>query len=152
MAFFSFNGISGTISRKKGYGSYVIEAENESGDTISRTTNDSLLYDIINSDPNSDEELDKKEETIKSLCKSLKEDSENWKYYARIKCYPTNADLWYGEEHFNINYDLQDPEFFESEKEMKEWITDTLWDIKDNLINYDDICRDLCGHLCYYCK
>lgn len=154
MAIFSFNGIEGEIKRT-GYGLYQITAENEHGDTIELTTHDSELYDIINSET---EDLDKRDAAIQALCKSLVEEDENcWQRKATVKLYATNATLFAGDNSWNIEFDFSDPNFFDSEDELKDWIeeriNDLLWDAGDiRLLNYNEIIRDFCIHLNKYVK
>lgn len=61
---------------------------------------------------------------------------------ATVKTYPTNATVFYGDKTISIDYDFQDPTFFESKEEVREWIDDQLTEIRD-AENYDDIVLSL---------
>lgn len=61
---------------------------------------------------------------------------------ATIKTYPTNATVFYGDKTISIDYDFQDPTFFESKEEVREWIDDQLTEIRD-AENYEDIVLSL---------
>lgn len=61
---------------------------------------------------------------------------------ATVKTYPTNATVFYGDKTISIDYDFQDPTFFESKEEVREWIDDQLTEIRD-AENYEDIVLSL---------
>lgn len=154
MAFFSYNGIEGDINFS-GYGTYQITAENEFGDTIRLTTHNSEMYDLIHSDPDflTEEDLEKRDNAIQALCEKLADD-EDWQRKASVKCFPTNAIVSVGAAgSLNIDYDFQDPEFFDSEDDLKEWVDDKLNDLlweggNIKLLNYNKVVKDLCDFLC----
>jgi hypothetical protein len=76
---------------------------------------------------------------------------------ASILIYPTNADIFVGDQVFNIDLDFQDPEFFESTEEAEDWITQMLLrrvqdHVDDTISNLDDIKDKLMGVLNRYTK
>ncbi len=146
--FFDNGEISGNMTRN-GYGSYIITAENRDGDTIEIHSNDSLLFDNLDS-----EDIDKQNEAWEEAINLLKSIGK-WKCRAKIKSYPTNIELFMGNGSWQINTDFQDPEYFDSAEDAREWAEDRVAEItKDcyEINNYDELIDDMVSAVSRYIR
>lgn len=145
-----FNGkrVDGEVRPTGSYGRYKITAENEDGDTFSIETTDAIVYDYISSDMDEDAE---NREYAEAWMLHRFEDEDNWLYKATYKAYPTNVTIFYGGHSFKLDCDLQG-EVFDCTEELREWLDDSLWEIRESLNNYDDLIVSLCCSLDRYIK
>lgn len=147
--YFNNGEIKGSMTRSNGYGSYIITAENQNGDTIEIHSNDSLAYDYLDS-----EDSEKQDDAVASVIGMLNA-SNCWKYKAKIKAYPTNIDLWIDGSCYHIDTDFQDSEYFESMDEAREWAEDTISNKTENfyeISNYDQLIEDMVSAVSRYIK
>lgn len=133
--------VDGTIACTGSYGRYRITAENENGDTFSMETTDSEVYDYIDDEDNEE----KREEAEEWLLRKF-EDEGNWRFKATYKAYPTNVTIFYNDNFFDLGCDFGG-ELFDNRKELKEWLDDSLWQVRESLNNYEDLVANLCDSL-----
>jgi hypothetical protein len=133
--------VDGEIARTGSYGRYKITAEKENGDTFSMETTDSEVYDYIDDEYNEEKRGEAEEWILYRF-----ENESNWRFKATYKAFPTNVTIFYNDAFFDLVCDFGG-ELFDNRNDLKEWLDDSLWHIKDLLNNYDDLVSSLCDSL-----